>query len=657
MTELYTSGERALTFSLIFGICFIISFIFLCRRVNCKKISLIIFVLCLIYSSSFFFLDVIAMLDLFLSASISYEKFTDNISTFYFIFDLTDKIFGFVLINVYISYKESGHYNIFRKLIDFIVRPINSFLKLGKIKLIIISSVIVIMLAGFFALIIYYKKHFELTNALDYIFIFLDFYALFEIYSNVGFFIAQIFIDRKRHRDVILINRYYRYSIIKIIEKTEKYIKKIKKSQEILDEEVKRIDKNSNSDYNKYIEEILKEIEEQINILELEGNSENLNDKNNVDIINNNYMNNNNNNYMNNNNNYIYNNNYMNNNNNNYIYNNNYMNNNYNLNFNTNNVRMFKNKENENRNNYKQNELKIKYETQDRKTNEHIEIQNKEINKEEKKDETEEKKEEKERNDVPTSIRKYKNSIRRIAKLKLLYKEIQKEKEDDLSKVNKKCSFPCKLSFLILLIAFFIIFLTDFLLPLILHSNEDEDVYEGIEDEDFEKEESTLEFIWSVLITMALSILCSAYTIVKIYSGMRKQYISGDFLYDKQINDNLSLVKTVQMICGDAFALVFCNLYYYKSFDKNGVFNKANLYEEFNIPDYNIISGLSVYMIAKIVVIIFSQIATLKLNNFFVFKNDLGEYNLTRNGCKYDSDFELNKILNEKRKVNNILSK
>ena len=76
MTELYTSGERALTFSLIFGICFIISFIFLCRRVNCKKISLIIFVLCLIYSSSFFFLDVIAMLDLFLSASISYEKFT-----------------------------------------------------------------------------------------------------------------------------------------------------------------------------------------------------------------------------------------------------------------------------------------------------------------------------------------------------------------------------------------------------------------------------------------------------------------------------------------------------------------------------------------------------------------------------------------------------
>ena len=111
------------------------------------------------------------------------------------------------------------------------------------------------------------------------------------------------------------------------------------------------------------------------------------------------------------------------------------------------------------------------------------------------------------------------------------------------------------------------------------------------------------------------------------------------------------------MICGDAFALVYCNLYFYKSYDKNGVLNKANLYEEFNIPDYNIISGLSVYMIAKIVVIIFSQIATLKLNNFFVFKNDLGEYNLTRNGCKYDSDFELNKILNEKRKVNNILSK
>ena len=118
------------------------------------------------------------------------------------------------------------------------------------------------------------------------------------------------------------------------------------------------------------------------------------------------------------------------------------------------------------------NMLKIKEEEEEKKKEE----KQKEINKEEKKDETEEKKEEKERNDVPTSIRKYKNSIRRIAKLKLLYKEIQKEKEDDLSKINKKCSFPCKLSFLILLIAFFIIFLTDFLLPLILHSNEDEDV-------------------------------------------------------------------------------------------------------------------------------------------------------------------------------------
>ena len=641
MTEIYTSGERALIFSLIFGVSFIASFIFLCRRVDCKKISLIIFILCLIYSSCFFFLNIIAMFDLFCSHYTELEIFSKTISKFYFIFDLTDKILGFFLINVYISYIESGHYNIFRKLIDFIIRKINSFLKLGKTKLIIIASIILILLAGFIALIIYYKKHFELTNALDYIFIFLDFYAIFEIYANVGFFIIQIFIDKKLHRDALLIQRYYRYSIIKIIEKTEKYVKKIKNAEEILKEEVKKIDKNDNSGYNNYIKETLKEIEEQVKILELEGNSENINDMNNVDIINNNNFANNNNI----NNNYIYNNNYL------YNYNNNYMNNYQNLNFNTNSAQMFKNKENENRNNHGLIEQKIKYEINDPKTSEQIEIQNTE----EKKVETEEKNEEKKKDDIPTCIRKYKNSIRRIAKLKRLYKEIQKDKEDDLFRLNnKKCSFSRQLRFLILLIALIIIILTDFLLPLALYTKEDDNVYD---DEEFEKEESTIELIFSVLEAIALSLLCSDYTIAKIYSGMRKEYISGDFLYDKQINDNLSLVKTVQMICGDAFAIVYCNLYFYKTLDSKGIFGEPYIYEQFNIPDYKLIGGLSVYMIAKIVVIIFSQIATLLLNNFFVFKNDLGEYDLTRNGCKYDSDFELNKILMEKREINNILSK
>ena len=644
MTEIYTSGERALIFCLIFGISFIASFIFLCRRVDFKKISLIIFILCLIYSSCFFFLNVIAMFDLFLSHYNQLEVFSKTISKFYFIFNLIDKILGFVVINAYISYIESGHYNIFKKLIDFIIRKINSLLKLGKAKLIIIAVIILILLAGFLALIIYYKKQFELTNVLDYIFIFLDFYAIFEIYANVGFFMIQIFIDRKLHRDVLLIQRYYRYSIIKIIEKTEKYIKKIKKSEEILKEEVKKIDKNDNNGYNNYIKETLKEIEEQVKILELEGNSENINNMNNVDIINNNNLANNNIN-----NNYIYNNNYMYNNN--YLYNNNYMNNYYNLNFNTNSAQIFKNKENENRNNHRQNELKIKYETNDPKTNEQIEIQNKE----EKKDETKEKNEEKKKDDIPTTIRKYKNSKRRITKLKRLYKEIRKEKEDDLFNVNNnKCSFSRLLSFIILLIAFLVIIFTDFLLPLALYAKEDDNVYD---DEEFEKEESTIELIFSVLESIACTLLCSDYTIAKIYSGMRKEYISGDFLYDKQINDNLSLVKTVQMICGDAFAIVYCNLYFYRALDNKGIFGEPYIYEEFNIPDYKIVGGLSVYMIAKIVVIIFSQIATLKLNNFFVFKNDLGEYNLTRNGCKYDSDFELNKILMEKRKINNILNK
>ena len=42
-------------------------------------------------------------------------------------------------------------------------------------------------------------------------------------------------------------------------------------------------------------------------------------------------------------------------------------------------------------------------------------------------------------------------------------------------------------------------------------------------------------------------------------------------------------------------------------------------------------------------------------SNFFIYQNDLAEFNLSQYGCIYDSDIELNKILSEKNKINNIL--
>ena len=515
MAEFYTYGERAIIFSIVFAFCFITSLIFLIRRSDFKIISFIIFAFCLIYSSFFLFLNMISMYDVNYGNTPGFEKFSKTISIFYFIFSLIDKILGFGLINIYISYIESGYYNKFKKIFDFIIRKINNVLKLGKIKLIVIASIILVLLVIFFVLLIHYKDHFEITNTINYFFILLDCYAVFEIYTNVGFFIIQIFIDYKRNRDIKLIKRYYRYSIIKIIEKTESYIKKINNSQKILDEEVKKLAQNDKSEYNKYIKETLKEIEEQINILELEGNSENLNEMINIDInnnydinnnnydnnsnyMNNNHLNNNNymdnyiynsNNYMNNNNYFMYNNNYMDrnlymNNNNyfnqNYLYNgNNYLNANYIYNSNNYDIQFFHSRNNENsnvnlnnrfnginylQNNHRQNERKIRYEEesikiqsneQNKETKRKInKIQKENKNKNENKEENKGKKEEKKDN-VPTSIRKFKKSVRRISKLKKLYKEIQKETKNDLSKINEnkkcKCSLYCVFFFMLLL--------------------------------------------------------------------------------------------------------------------------------------------------------------------------------------------------------------
>ena len=54
--------------------------------------------------------------------------------------------------------------------------------------------------------------------------------------------------------------------------------------------------------------------------------------------------------------------------------------------------------------------------------------------------------------------------------------------------------------------------------------------------------------------------------------------------------------------------------------------------------------GFSIYMILKIIVIIVSIIATLKFSKLFVFKNDLAEYNLCCDGCKYDNENEFSKF-------------
>ena len=132
-----------------------------------------------------------------------------------------------------------------------------------------------------------------------------------------------------------------------------------------------------------------------------------------------------------------------------------------------------------------------------------------------------------------------------------------------------------------------------------------------------------------------------------IYSTNRKNYISGDYLYDKQINDNISLLKTVQIICGYSFSILYCNIYFWRTIDIYAHYGKPNFYDTTFIPDYSL-KRITVFMIIKIIFIVGTMIGSQFLSSYdiFNFKNDLGEFN--RNESSYYNQFELNRIYQEK---------
>ena len=555
----------------------VISLVYLCCRVDRKKTSCIIFALSIIYASLFVFLNIIAAFDLLFSKQEEFGKVLEFVKKFYFAFNIVDKALGFVLFNILIFYLESGHYSIIKKLLDYLIRNWNALKKMtccGIFGIVIIGVPIVSVLLTF---LIKNREIYGLESPLDYIGVILDCYSVFEIYSSVGFFIVQLIIDYRQKKNDKLIQRYYRYSITKIIDKTESYIKKINHTYEVLNKAAPNFD-NKNFSYNSYLQGQLAKIKEKINSYELEGNNV--------------YVNN-------------------------YIYNNVRVYNNITTDMNINNINNTNNDKNSGR------ELKNKSGEEGDK-------------KEKEKDE-----------DFPTCIRKYKKAVRRIDKLKKLYNEIEQD-------ANKPRNGNCTRRFVILFIALFIAVTTDFLLPISMGN--DHDYYHDSEDtENFAEEKDTVGLILAMLLIVVVSVICCSYTIIIVYSTNRMRYITGDFLYDRQINDNISLMKTVQIVCGYSFALVYCNLYFWRAIDKNGALGKPNFYDECIIPDYNLKQGISIYMIIKIVVIVVSMIGCLLFSSKFVFKNDLAEYNLSCDGCKYDDEVQFKRFLEEKCKIYNIL--
>ena len=104
------------------------------------------------------------------------------------------------------------------------------------------------------------------------------------------------------------------------------------------------------------------------------------------------------------------------------------------------------------------------------------------------------------------------------------------------------------------------------------------------------------------------------------------------------------------------FYISYCNLYYWATLDKKGVFGIPLYRRQIIIPDYTIKSGISVFMIIKVVIIIVSIIFTFVDSKISVFKNDLAELNSCCSKNKHDSKEELKQIKNEKRNIYYLLN-
>ena len=557
-------------------------------RINRQITSKIILALCILYASFFVFLNIMAIFDLFFNNRHEFKKLFKFLKKFYFGFTLVDKGLGFFLFSILIYYLESGYYSNYKKFSDGVIRFFYSIKKLTTKQIIIIISIALPIIVTLLVLLIKYRKHYNLgNNPLDYTDILFDCYAVFEIYTGVGFFIYQLIKDYKRRKNRHLEERYYRYSTCKIIDKTKKYLKNIDQTYEDLNKLSPVFEKDTTNPYHVYLQKKFNEVKQTKSDLE----------KNNGNSV--------------------------------------VINNNTNESNNTFSVADINNAHN-NEKNYVQNLTKPK--AQDAQTGTNLESNSKDN----------QIKPLEEDYKTCKSIRKYKKAVRRIEKLKKLYAEINTEKNNE-----KKSS--CTLRFIILFIAFGIAIVTDFVLPLSFDYGSDDDYYNNDSDL-FDKNQSTaMNIATGILGMFAAAIICCPYTIITIYSTIRKRYISGDYLYNKQINDHISLMKTVQLVCGYSFSIVYCNLYFWKAVDYKGKLGKPYFYDKIIIPDYIFKQGISIYMLIKIILIVGSIFAHLFSSDVFVFKNDLAEYNLAKDTCIYDNKDEFIKKLNDNYNITRIL--
>ena len=122
MTEIYNKAERAVILLTIYLVSFLASLIYFCYRVDFKKTSCLIFIICLIYASLFCFLNIISIVDLVLNSEEGFTKLMKFIQNFYKVFTWVDKVSGFKFLifslgifDFYVYIRESGYHSYFLK--------------------------------------------------------------------------------------------------------------------------------------------------------------------------------------------------------------------------------------------------------------------------------------------------------------------------------------------------------------------------------------------------------------------------------------------------------------------------------------------------------------------------------------------------------------
>ena len=238
--------------------------------------------------------------------------------------------------------------------------------------------------------------------------------------------------------------------------------------------------------------------------------------------------------------------------------------------------------------------------------------------------------------DLAPYIRTFKKLMRKIYRYNYLRKDIEKNINRDL---NKTCFRKILLFFLFLFYFFvsFMIILCDFFVPIGLFNSESETTTkESPEYESISQEDSIYDFLLGLLLFLVITIIYSPYTIAVLYSISKREFISGENFYGKNMGDNINLIQTISSLTGFLYPLSYCNLYCWYKILKlvNEAYTTPILYEVVVIPDYLIKGKFNILIIIKFVLILVFAI----LSHCFEIKNDFGGYNkyICEEFCQYD---------------------